>query len=151
MAKRQAKRLHRELTLEEKQRWERASEETECEKKEILAKARRIKAVHSHVKVAVRDALKVLKAERQAQGLSLSDVEQRTGIGRAALSRLENETEPNPTVVTLTRYAEALGKKLVVKFSTKQLQVIFVGHVQPDRLVFKPTRRKCHHSASFCR
>jgi transcriptional regulator with XRE-family HTH domain len=46
----------------------------------------------------------------------LSDIEERTGIGRSALSRLENETEPNPTVVTLTRYAEALGKKLVVSF-----------------------------------
>jgi len=48
--------------------------------------------------------------------LSLADVEQRTGIGRAALSRLENDTEPNPTVVTLTRYAQALGKRLVVSF-----------------------------------
>jgi transcriptional regulator with XRE-family HTH domain len=46
----------------------------------------------------------------------LSDVEKRTGIGRAALSRLENETELNPTVVTLTRYAEALGKEVVVNF-----------------------------------
>jgi len=48
--------------------------------------------------------------------LSLSDVEEKTGIGRSALSRLENETEPNPTVVTLIRYAEALGKELVVSF-----------------------------------
>jgi len=116
MAKRQAKRLRRELTPEEKQRWQRAREEAEREKEEILAEGRRIKAAHHRVKVAVRDALKILKAERQAQGLSLSDVEQRTGIGRAALSRLENETEPNPTVVTLTRYAEALGKRLVVSF-----------------------------------
>ena len=57
-----------------------------------------------------------LRRERQAQGLSLSDVERRSGIGRAALSRLENETELNPTVVTLTRYAEALGKEVVVSF-----------------------------------
>lgn len=116
MVKRQAKRVRRELTPEEKQRWQRAREETESEKGEILAEGRRIKAAHNRVKAAVRDALKFLKAERQAQGLSLSDVEQRTGIGRSALSRLENETEPNPTVVTLTRYAEALGKKLVVSF-----------------------------------
>jgi len=68
------------------------------------------------VQVAVRDAFRLLKAERQARGLSLSDVEKKTGIGRSALSRLENETEPNPTVVTLTRYAEALGKELVVSF-----------------------------------
>jgi len=29
---------------------------------------------------------------------------------------LENATEPNPTVTTLTRYADALGKKLIVTF-----------------------------------
>jgi predicted transcriptional regulator len=116
MAKRQAKRIHRELTPEEQQRWNRANAEAESEKEDILAKARRIKAARNRVNVAVREAMKALRAERQAQGLSLSDVEKRTGIGRAALSRLENETELNPTVVTLTRYAEALGKEVVVNF-----------------------------------
>jgi DNA-binding phage protein len=116
MAKRQARSVRRELTPEERERWQRAVRETEAEKEDILARARRAKAAHSRVKAAIHDALKLLRAERQAQGLSLSDVEQRTGIGRAALSRLENETESNPTVVTLTRYAEALGKKLVVSF-----------------------------------
>jgi len=116
MAKRQARRIHRELTVEERDRWNRANAEAESEKEDILAKARRIKAAHNRVNVAVREAMKALKRERQAQGLSLSDVEKRTGIGRAALSRLENETELNPTVVTLTRYAEALGKKVVVNF-----------------------------------
>jgi predicted transcriptional regulator len=116
MAKRQANRLHRDLTAEEKKRWKQACEQAEREKGEILAEGQRIKAAHNRVRAAVRDALNFLKAERQAQGLSLSDVEQRTGIGRSALSRLENEADSNPTVVTLTRYAEALGKKLVVSF-----------------------------------
>ncbi len=116
MAKRQAKRIRRELSPEEKRRWRRARAESESEKEEILAQGRRIKSAHGRVEVAVRDALKMLKDERLGQGLSLSDVEQRSGIGRAALSRLENETEPNPTVATLTRYAEALGKTLVVSF-----------------------------------
>ena len=116
MAKRQAKCVRRDLTPEEEQRWNRARDEAERDKKEILAKGRQVKAARNRVRVAVRDALKALKAERQAQGLSLSDVEQRSGIGRAALSRLENESEANPTVVTLTRYAEALGKTLVVSF-----------------------------------
>jgi Helix-turn-helix len=116
MAKRQAKRIRRELSPEEKRRWQRAREETDREKEEILAKGRKIKSARGRVEVAVRDVLKMLKAERLGQGLSLSDVEERSGIGRAALSRLENETEPNPTVVTLTRYAEALGKTLVVSF-----------------------------------
>jgi predicted transcriptional regulator len=116
MPKRQAKRLRRDLTPEEERRWQRAATESESQKAEILAEGRRIKAAHNRVRVAVRDALKFLKAQRQAQGLSLSDVQQRTGISRPALSRLENETEPNPTMVTLIRYAEALGKKLMVKF-----------------------------------
>jgi hypothetical protein len=116
MAKRQAKRVHRDLTPEEKQRWQEARKEAESDKEKILVEGRRIKAAHNRVKAAVSDALKFLKAERRAQGLSLSDVEERTGIGRSALSRLENEIEPNPTVLTLTRYAEALGKKLVVSF-----------------------------------
>ena len=116
MPKRQPKRIRRELTPDESQQWSRAIEETESLKAEILAKGRRIKSAHRRANAAVRDALKRLKAERQAQGLSLSDVEEKTGIGRSALSRLENETELNPTVVTLTRYAEALGKKIVVSF-----------------------------------
>jgi len=116
MVTRQAKRLRRELTPEEQERWRRAREEAESEKEEILAKGRQIKAARSRAEVALRDALKFLRAERQAQGLSLSDVEQRTGIGRAALSRLENEAEPNATLATLTRYAQALGKTLVVSF-----------------------------------
>ena len=116
MDQRQAKRLRRDLTPDEKLRWQRAQQETEREKDGILAEGRRVKAARNRAQVAVRDAFKLLKAERQALGLSLSDVEEKTGIGRAALSRLENETEPNPTVVTLIRYAEALGKQLVVSF-----------------------------------
>ena len=116
MAKRQARRLRRELTPAEKQRWQRAQKEADSQRQGILAEGRRLKAARSRLQVAVRDAFRLLKAERQALGLSLSDVEKKTGIGRAALSRLENETEPNPTVVTLTRYAEALGKQLVVSF-----------------------------------
>jgi len=50
MAKRQAKRIHRELTREEKQRWNRANAEAESEKEDILAKARRIKAARNRVK-----------------------------------------------------------------------------------------------------
>jgi hypothetical protein len=46
----------------------------------------RIKAAHNRLKVAAGDALKFLKAQRQAQGLSLSDVEQRTGIEARAPS-----------------------------------------------------------------
>jgi len=116
MEKREARRLRRELTPEERLRWQRAQEEAAGEREDVLAEGRRVKAARKRAEVAIRDAFKLLKAQRQALGLSLSDIEAKSGIGRAALSRLENETEPNPTVVTLTRYAEALGKQLVVNF-----------------------------------
>jgi transcriptional regulator with XRE-family HTH domain len=37
-----------------------------------------------------------------------------TGMDRSALSKLETGQRSNPTVDTLVRYAEAVGKRLVV-------------------------------------
>ncbi len=54
-----------------------------------------------------------LRAERRRQGLSLSEIEARSGIDRAVLSKLENGRQPNPTLGTLGRYASALGKRLI--------------------------------------
>jgi transcriptional regulator with XRE-family HTH domain len=55
-----------------------------------------------------------LKSERLKKGLSLADMKARTGIERSTLSRLENDAEANPTVDTLTKYADAVGKKVLV-------------------------------------
>ncbi len=55
-----------------------------------------------------------LKAAREAKGLSLADVMRLTSMDRSALSKLETGQRPNPTVDTLVRYAEAVGKRLVV-------------------------------------
>jgi ribosome-binding protein aMBF1 (putative translation factor) len=55
-----------------------------------------------------------LKALREQQGLSLSDLAARTGMDRAMISRLENGQIDNPTIATVTRYAKALGKRVVV-------------------------------------
>lgn len=63
----------------------------------------------------LRDALTALKKCREAAGVSLSSLSERTGIDRAALSRLESGAQDNPTVKTLQRYAFALGKQLVVQ------------------------------------
>lgn len=57
-------------------------------------------------------ALHDLKKARETAGLSLADVAERSGIDKAALSRLENGVHDNPTVETLMRYAAALGKRL---------------------------------------
>ena len=40
-----------------------------------------------------------------------------TGMDRSALSKLETGQRANPTVDTLVRYAEAVGKRLVVSLT----------------------------------
>jgi transcriptional regulator with XRE-family HTH domain len=55
-----------------------------------------------------------VKAAGSAAGATLTEVAKRTGMERPNLSRLENEAESNPTIATLTRYAEALGKRLFI-------------------------------------
>jgi DNA-binding XRE family transcriptional regulator len=50
-----------------------------------------------------------LRQIRERMGLSLTDVSERSGLTRAAISRLENSWTLNPTLETLFRYTEALG------------------------------------------
>jgi DNA-binding XRE family transcriptional regulator len=57
-------------------------------------------------------ALASLRLERQRQGLSLTDLAERTGIDRATISKLETGKITNPTLLTLRTYAAALGKRL---------------------------------------
>lgn len=54
-----------------------------------------------------------LKAAREAKGLSLSDLTELTGIEHSTLVQLEAGHQGNPTVDSLVRYAEAVGKRLV--------------------------------------
>ena len=61
--------------------------------------------------------LTALRAERVRLGLSLADINERSGIDRAELSRLENNEDANPTLATLERYAAAVGKQMVVLLS----------------------------------
>jgi ribosome-binding protein aMBF1 (putative translation factor) len=62
--------------------------------------------------VAFRRFVMMLRRERERMGLSLADVAERAKIDKAALSRLENGQQLNPTVHTLERYVRALGKSL---------------------------------------
>ena len=55
-----------------------------------------------------------LKMARERSGLSLADMTRLTGMDRSALSKLETGQRPNPTLESLVRYAEAVGKRLVV-------------------------------------
>jgi len=71
-----------------------------------------------HERLVARDQLqellKQLKTAREAKGLSLADLTDLTGMDRSALSKLETGQRPNPTIETLARYAEAVGKRLLV-------------------------------------
>src|SRR5438093_5297357 len=62
----------------------------------------------------LRKTFAALKALREQQGLSISDLAERTGMDRAMISRLENGQIDNPTLATVTRYAKAMGKRVVV-------------------------------------
>ncbi len=57
------------------------------------------------------------RRERERLGLSLNDVAERAKIDIAALSRLENGQQLNPTLNTLGRYARGLGKSLMLELS----------------------------------
>jgi predicted XRE-type DNA-binding protein len=68
----------------------------------------------------LREATEVfaeLRRVREAQGLSLADVQRLTGIDRSALSKLERGERLNFTVDTLTRYTAAVGKHVLFELT----------------------------------
>ena len=117
----QAKRSTRSLTDAERARLQLLRAQIDTEKDEIIEEARRHKAAHDAAVARLRDVMQLLRAERTRQGLSLADMQERTGIARSALSRLETEPDANPTLTTVTRYAEALGKDLNIHLADKAL------------------------------
>lgn len=110
MAKKQAKRRSRGryLTDEEAAKYDTIREQVESEFPDRIKKPALSPVAHG--------AIMELKQTREALGLSLADIRDRTGIERSTLSRLENET-PNVTIRTLERYAEALGKRVVIEIA----------------------------------
>ncbi len=58
-----------------------------------------------------------LRSARRRAGLSLAEVSKRSGLDRAAISRLENGVRDNPTLATLGRYAHALGLRILVSLA----------------------------------
>ena len=61
----------------------------------------------------VRRAILALKQERERKGLSLTAVAERAKMDKAAVSRLENGLQTNPTIGTLYRYASAIDAQIV--------------------------------------
>lgn len=115
MAKKNAKRTHRRFTDEERRRYDALVQQAEGDQDEILGQARRLKGELTTIRAVVG----MLRAEREAQGLSLADMQERTGIQRSVLSALENQRYPNPTIKTLIRYADALNCDIAVQLIEK--------------------------------
>lgn len=61
---------------------------------------------------ALLDVLAALRRERERQGLSLTDVMERSKIDRTTINKIENGKVPNPTYSTMKAYAKALGLRL---------------------------------------
>ena len=100
----------KKLSPEEAAKYKRVREQVAKELPELVAR--------HHDRLASLDQLDLLlgqlKAAREAKGLSLTDVTELTHMDPSALSKLESGQRQNPTVETLVRYAEAVGKRLVV-------------------------------------
>jgi DNA-binding phage protein len=111
------KRIYRSATADERTRHAKIREQIADELPESRKRAKERIAILKKEGTPLRQVLGALRAERERQGLSLADIHERTGIDRAALSRLENNEEANPTLATLERYAQAVGKHLVVLLS----------------------------------
>jgi DNA-binding XRE family transcriptional regulator len=71
-------------------------------------------AVNRQSFAAILSLAERFKAVRESQGLTLADIAERMGIDPPALSRLETGKMLNPTLATLHKWAEALGRKLEV-------------------------------------
>ena len=104
---------NRRLTPEEGAKYKAIREQVAGELPDLIARH------HERMAAAdqLQELLKQLKAAREEKGLSLSDLTELTGMDRSALSKLETGQRPNPTVETLVRYAEAVGKHLVVSLT----------------------------------
>ena len=65
----------------------------------------------------IQTMVEQLKAAREAKGFSLADISECTSLDCSAISELETGQIANPTIGTLVRYADAVGKRLVVSLA----------------------------------
>jgi DNA-binding XRE family transcriptional regulator len=100
----------RQLTAEEAAMYKQIREQVAEELPKLVARHRERLATLDQLDALLRQ----LKAAREERGLSLADLTELTGMDRSAISKLETGQRSNPTVETLVRYAEAVGKHLVV-------------------------------------
>ncbi|SFI07470.1 helix-turn-helix domain-containing protein [Planctomicrobium piriforme] len=103
-------RVHRQLTDAERKVYQERLEQIEIDKPELLRQGRDLRAAHDAL---VEKVVQELADAKEASGMSLSALEEQTGIDRSRLSRFFTSGS-NPTLLTLNRIARALGKEIVV-------------------------------------
>ena len=101
---------NRRLTPEEAEKYRKVRGQVDEELPDLIARHESRTATLDQL----QEVLQQFKAAREAKGLSLADLSELTGMDRSALSKLETGRRPNPTVDTLVRYADAVGKRLLV-------------------------------------
>lgn len=104
---------NRRLSQDEASEYREVRKRVEAELPDLVAR--------HHERLATFDELEgllqQLKAAREEKGLSLADMTRLTGMDRSALSKLETGQRLNPTIETLVRYAEAVGKRLAISLA----------------------------------
>ncbi|MFV2068569.1 MAG: helix-turn-helix domain-containing protein [Pirellulales bacterium] len=109
------RRVVMELTDEQRAAVKKAAVEVEAEREEITRKARQALAEQRACEAELLKVAYLLAAAREQCAISLSELAERTGITRQALSRIERGEHTNPTFSTLQRIASALGKKVIIQ------------------------------------
>jgi transcriptional regulator with XRE-family HTH domain len=80
---------------------------------QVLAATGRAEAVPLGEYLQTQDLLHALRQERDRQGVTLTQLAERTGYDPAVLSRLFTGRQANTTLTTVGRIANALGKVVV--------------------------------------
>jgi DNA-binding XRE family transcriptional regulator len=112
-----AKRIHRRIERSAAQRRHLHENRDRLQKErpgpeDLLAQGDATEFVSLGEYLDLRATVLALKKRREKLGLSLADVAKRSGMDRAAISRLENGIQVNPTVSTLYRYGSAIGARI---------------------------------------
>jgi hypothetical protein len=115
MAHRELERVTRDrhLTADEAATEKELREKIEADLPSLREQA---KAAQLHKRTqSMSQTIAALKRERENQGLSLKDIECRTGVDERQLSQLEEQFVDDAIVVVLSRYAAALGKAIEIR------------------------------------
>ena len=106
--------VYRELTPEEQERYLAARKHVEEHPDEYLAEGQASRMQHE----ALQAAVKMLRKERQARGVSLGELATRLGVEEDRLARIEEERWPYPTLDDLAEIANALDVRLSLSITT---------------------------------